>query len=302
MKHNATYISLSLFILSYISFSNCADTLEKKEVSSNTPSPVIAYLPPSKDSNLKKCLLWRLSNPIYINDKEGKEKKLDPIFPTEFACRIIDLCIIEGTSPIINGIIKATKDHPSDSLDVIKDAWGIEYTEGLRMGDEYRKRLETILSFNPKNSDSYCLSEPNDKDTKDTPDKRSREMKKMILSHMTLSLAGDKMDLLLPSEWEQTYQGLVAYPPADFDKSNPYDHMMHLITLLDETDQTICLFDHSVDHEHYFSNKKQIDVTFPIFIVNYKTYHHKKSSSSTRIQRSNWHVAAEAELTLPGSS
>ena len=308
MKHNATYISLPLFILLYIAFSDCADPSEKKGVSNSPLSPVLVYLPPSQDSNLKKCLFWRLSKPIHINDEEGNEKKLDP-FPREFACPIIDLCIIEETPPIINGIIKAAKDHPSDSLDNIKKAWGKEYIEKLPMGAGYCERLQTIESFNPKDSDLYCLSEPNDKDTKDTPDERNRKMKKMILSQMTLSLqkvqADDKMALLVPSECEQIYQNLLTFPPADFAESNPDFHLIHLFTVLafdKKADLTICFFNHSVDHEDYFSNKEQIDVIFPILISDHK-YNWKKSTCSTCIQRSDWHVAAESEqITLSDSS
>ncbi len=288
MKHNTTSIFLLLFILSPTSFSSCADTSEKKETKI-PPSPMMAYLPSSEDSNLETCVLWRLSHPISITkNKEAYPPYYPSISPR--ALSLINLCIIKGTASIINGIVEAAQDHPSDSLDTIKESWGRKYIQQMPMGKEYCERLDIIESFNPEDN-LYRLSEPNDEDTKISAE--------ITLSQMTLSVEADddKMALLVPPAYQPTYQSLLKFPPVNFDQSNPDDHIRHLATLVGLKNvghRVICLFNPSIDLCKYFSDKEPITVTeYPISELRNVngTYCNKNSTAKVTTKCSNWHVA-----------
>ena len=96
MKHNATYISLSLFILLYIALSNCANTLEKKESSNFLQSLISIHLPQDK-ANQKTCVLWKLSN---LEDRKTRQRNYH-----------LDICILTDKKELISDIIATVKNH-----------------------------------------------------------------------------------------------------------------------------------------------------------------------------------------------
>ncbi len=142
MKHNTTYISLSLFIFSYTLFSNCADPSEKKEKEIekfNSPSPVVIYLPPNKKAELKKCAFWRRMG--------------------QFSLVVLTL---EANTPLIDylkaEIIKNGSFFVADTLSKLKERAAQRYAGEVQCGDDYFERVEDIEAFTKNECETYTYS------------------------------------------------------------------------------------------------------------------------------------------------
>ena len=166
MKHNATYISLPLFILLYIAFSDCADPSEKKEKEIekfNSPNPVVVYLPPNKKA-VKTCAFWRMGQFALVVLTLKANAPLIDFFKTE---------IIENGSTFVEG-----------TLPNLKERAARRYAGEVQYGNDHSDRLDDIEAFTKNESEVYTYSLKNYVKAKNnmifTPNSHSEFCKKFV--------------------------------------------------------------------------------------------------------------------------